>query len=186
MKIFVVYAKIELIQKPNWLDAFRAKYDEPFEYHITLKQPCVVENDQVPDIKNKLDDLFLNLKIPNQVIYLVFDSLGIDDTVDGDICIMINATDSSEIHSLQRKILLALSGFNQYLKPKTKEYEENFQPHITIASNLDKQSYSLASKELKRDYICQGIVKEIVLAVVDNANATEASNPKNQTVYIFK
>ena len=52
------YAKVELTKKPNWLDDFRSKYDEPYEYHVTLKQPCVIEEDLIPEIKAKLNTFF--------------------------------------------------------------------------------------------------------------------------------
>ena len=182
MKIFEVYAKVKLNQKPNWLDDFRFKYDEPFEYHVTLKQPCFIEEDKILDIKNKLNNLFLNLKIPNHEIALTFDSLKIPPYTP-DVCIMINASNINEILKLQKNVLLVLSEYSQYCEIKTKEYEENFEPHITIAKNLDEQSYLLAAKELEQDYLCEGIVKEVVLVIVDNPNVVEASNPKNQTIF---
>lgn len=184
MKIFVVYAKVELTQKPSWLDAFRIKYDKPYEYHITLKQPCVIEEDQVNDIKNKLNNLFSNLKIPNQAISLTFDSLNIPEHT-SDICIMIKATNTDQIDKLQHDVVSTLFEYNQYLKTEYKQYEENFEPHITIARNLDETSYSLAAKELEQDYICQGFVNEIVLAVVENPIASEVNDPKNQTVFLL-
>src|SRR3989338_214271 len=156
MKIFAVYAKVELTKKPNWLDVFRIKYDKPYEYHVTLKQPCVVDETLVPVLKNKLRNLFFNLKIPNHKILLTFDSINLPEDVLDDACIMINATKSDQIRELQKNILSILSNYNQYLDIKYKAYEENFNPHITISRDLNKQTYKKAITELKEDYICEG------------------------------
>lgn len=183
MKIFAVYAKVELTQKPDWLDDFRAKYDEPYEYHVTLKQPCVIEEDLVSEIKAKLNTFFSNLKTPNHRILLTFDSLNVPMNVPDDICIMINATKVDEIYKLQKSVLSTLTEYNSYLDIKYKAYEENFNPHITIGRKLNQQSYAMASKELKDNYICEGTITQVVLGVVQNDNPTEANDPNNQTVY---
>ncbi len=183
MKIFAVYARVHLTQKPDWLDDFRSKYDEPYEYHVTLKQPCVIKDELVPELKIKLTNFFSNLKTPNNKIRLTFDSLNVPMVTPDDICIMINATKIDEIKELQKSVLLTLSEYNQYLDIKYKAYEENFQPHITIGRKLNQQAYSLASKELKDNYLCEGIITQVVLGVVQNDNPTEANNPNNQTVY---
>ena len=183
MKVFAVYAKVELTKKPDWLDNFRRKYDEPYEYHITLKQPCIIEDGFVPEIKNKLNRLFSDLKNPNHKMVLTFDSLNIPMAAQYDICIMINATKVDEIKELQKCILSALCEYSSYLDIKYKAYEENFQPHITIGRNLNEQSFLSASKDLKQDFACEGAVTEIVLGVVENDTATEASDPNNQTVF---
>jgi hypothetical protein len=43
--------------------------------------------------------------------------------------------------------------------------------------------FLIASKELKQDFTCEGIITEVVLGVVENDNAAEASDPNNQTIY---
>lgn len=182
MKIFAVYARVELIKKPDWLDDFRARYDEPVEYHVTLKQPVFIEEDKVQDVKNKLEKFFSSLEIYNHEILLTFDSLQIS-LYTPDICIMINASNIDEILKLQRDILSTLKEYNQYCEIKRKAYEENFKPHITIAQKLDEQKYLNAKKELEQDYTCKGIIKEIVLAVVNNPTPEEGGDPKNQTIY---
>lgn len=185
MKIFAIYARVELIKKPDWLDDFRLRYDEPVEYHVTLKQHVLIEKEKVQEVKAKLAKLFDGLKITNHEILLTFDSLNIDTTEisDDNACVMIDASNVEEIFKLQRSILFALQEYNQYYKIKAKVYEENFKPHITIARDLDEKSYLLAKKELGQDYVCQGVIKEIVLAVVDNPTPEEGGNPNNQTIY---
>jgi len=183
MKIFAVYTKVELTKKPDWLNGFRSRFDEPYEYHVTLKLPCVIEDAKVPEIKAKLADFFSNLKIPNHKLTLTFNSLKVHRESPEDICIMINAERNEEIFNLQKNIFSILSDYKQYLKIKYKIYEENFSPHITIGRNLDEQAYEKASLELKQDYTCEGVITKVVLGVVNNNNVTEANDPNNQTVY---
>lgn len=55
MKIFAVYSGLKLSKRPEWLDDFRKKYDDPYEYHIILKQPSYIKKEQQElDIKDKL------------------------------------------------------------------------------------------------------------------------------------
>ena len=180
MKIFAVYTNVTLTQKPDWLDDFRSRYDEPYPYHVTLKMPCDIKEAQVSEIKNLLSKLFSK---PGNSIELTFNSLRIDDETSDDVCIMIDAEKNDKIIQLQKDVLRTLSKYNQYHKEKYQEYEKDFKPHITIARNLDEHSYAMASTELKQDFRCKGIITEVVLGIVDNLNATEANNPKNQTIY---
>ncbi len=183
MKIFVVYAKVELVEKPDWLDNFRSLYDKPYEFHVTLKQSSLVEDDKVADIKNKLDGLFSKLNIPNHEIILTFNSLNVHKDALQDICIMIDAEPNPEINKLQSNIIETLKDYKQYFKLKYEEYEKNFQPHITIGRELKQGDYEKASEKLTQDYTCKGVIKEVVLVVTQNKDVTEANNPNNQTIY---
>jgi len=182
MKNFVVYAKVELTKKPIWLDSFRLKYDKPHPYHVTLKPSCLIEEGNLPDIKNKLQVLFSNLKIPGGKISLKFNSLNIHRQVDGNV-IMIDADKNETIDKIQKSILQTLNAYQNYRKEKYRSYAENFQPHITIGRELSPEICAQAEKELAQDYSCEGEIKEIVLVVVDNPVVEEANNPKNQTIY---
>ncbi|MFZ2523318.1 MAG: 2'-5' RNA ligase family protein [Minisyncoccia bacterium] len=183
MKIFVVYAKVKLTKKPEWLDGFRSKYDKPYEYHITLKQPCVLEDAEVPEVKAKLSSLFSSLKISENKIILTFNSLKVYSELPENTCIMINSESNAELNELQKSILSALGEYKKYFKEKYKKYEEPFIPHITIGRVLDEKAYAEASEVLKQDYTCEGVVSEVVLAVVQNNTVDEVNDPNNQTVY---
>ncbi len=183
MKIFVITANIKLIEKPDWLDDFRNRYDKPYEYHITLKQPCFVEDQAVEDIKNKLNNLFRNLHTQDRVIPLTFNTLKASQDALNKTCIMINTTKDEPIRKLQKQITANLSTYKNYYKPEYQAYEEYFQPHITIARDLNEQAYQAATKELAQEYTCKGLVTEVKLIVVNKFGPTEANDPKNQTVY---
>ena len=51
-KIYAVWAKINLIKKPDWLSKYRKKYNNLYPFHVTLKQPCFIDNKKFNEIKN--------------------------------------------------------------------------------------------------------------------------------------
>jgi 2'-5' RNA ligase len=183
MKIFVITADIELTQKPDWLEDFRRRYDDDYPYHVTLKLPCYIEDHQVADIKNKLDGLFSTLGIVDHLITLEFNKLHMGMDAPGGGCIMIDATKGGEIDKLQSKIVSALPEYKNYYEPEYKKYEKDFQPHITIARNLDEPTYTKAVAEIKDNYACTGKVSKIIFTVVNNFGPEEAKDSRNQIVY---
>ncbi len=183
MKIFVVTANVQLTDKPKWLDDFRLRYDKPYHFHITLKQPSFIELNQIEEVKNKLATLFLTDN-PFRMINLKFDKLKISTDAPGGICIMINSEDEN-VQILQKKVVDVLSQFVNYYKPKYQIYEKQFEPHITIARDLDEARFAEASKELEQSYIFEAKIDKIILTVVDNFNPEEANNPNNQTIYML-
>ena len=96
---------------------------------------------------------------------------------------MIQTEYNSRIHELQKGILLALPIYKDYLYPEAKEWEKNFQPHITIAADLNIKQYEQALKDLKEDYPCTGVIKDVALIIVDKMIPVEADKPENQTLY---
>lgn len=183
MKIFAVTANIEITTKPDWLDGFRARYDKPYAYHVTLKQPCLVEDDQVDEIKKKLSRLFDTTHIPNHAIPLTFNVLKAPKDVPDDICIMVRSTDDEQIRVLQKQIATVLSEYKKYYKPEYQGYEENFKPHITIAQGLNERTCQEAFEFLKQGCVCGGVITKILLTVAANFGPEEANDLKNQTVY---
>lgn len=179
MKIFYISARVELTKKPEWLDGFREKYDKPYKYHVTLKQPCNIEDDKVEEVKVKFEKL---LHAKNQSpITLKFDELFSDKSPSGN-CIMINSNDSG-LNNFHTEIRETLRGYENYLKPMYEQFEKNFQPHITIARELDENSLAQALREIQDDYYCEGIISELVFLVVSEKNVEQANDPSNQTIY---
>lgn len=183
MKIFAVYAKLDLVKKPDWLDDFRLKYDKPYFFHLTLKQPCFIEEPEIPVIKDKLSKFFDELILPNHAINLIFDEL-ITEKVEGKgFYIMIGARRNEDIFKLQSQVKGILVNYKNYKEPETKAYEDNFKPHITIARQLNGNKFSQAKTDLKNDYTCEGVITEIVLSVIKEDTLQESNNPENLTVY---
>lgn len=176
MKIFAVYGRLNLTKKPEWFDAFRVKYGTILEYHVTLKQSCFIEEPQIPEIKEKLDNIFENFTVPGHKINLVFDKLYSEKDA-----VMVRTKETGPIMDLQKQIRDALKDYDRYVIPELKTYEYNFHPHVSIVMDLTPKQYAAANKELKPDYRCEGAIKEIVLVVTEQAR--KPANPENQVVY---
>ncbi len=182
MKIFAIYAKVVLIKKPIWLDEFREKYDEPYEFHITLKQPCFIEEGKILDLKQKVSDFFEKLTVPNHQIAIVFEELVIDKDEEG-MTIMLKAKDASDLIKIQQDLRSWLRDYKGYVKEKYQGYEEQFVPHITVGRHIPEIEEKAALKYFENSYTCEGIVKDAVLAIVNEVTPEEAKNPLNQMVY---
>lgn len=184
MKLFAVYSKVHLTQKPTWLDAFYKKYNPSSTgHHVTLKQPCHLKEEDIPSAKTQLTDLFNSILVPSHEIILNFNNLILDEGGGEFKTIMINAEYQSSIHTLQKDILDALSSYKEYTHAESEAWEKNFKPHLTLASDINRTQYEQALKELKNDYTCKGIIRDISLIIVEKMIPTEADNIKNQTIY---
>lgn len=178
MKIFAIYGRLELTDKPEWFDAFRAKYGTIVEYHVTLKQPCFIEEPQIADLKEKLDDIFGNFTVPEHRIAMIFDRLYSDKDA-----VMVRTKEIGPIMDLQKQIRATLKDYNQYVYPERETYEYDFHPHVSIALDLTPEQYVAATREVKPDYRCEGVIEEIVLVVIDAEQAGKPADPGNQTIY---
>jgi 2'-5' RNA ligase len=176
MKIFAVYGRLNLTKKPEWFDAFRAKYGTTLEYHVTLKQSCFVEESQIPDIKEKLNTIFGNFTLPGHKIDMIFDRLYCEKDA-----IMVRTKETGPIMDLQRQIRDILKVYDRYVAPELKTYEYDFHPHVSIVLDLTPKQYTAANKEVKPDYRCEGVIEEIVLVIAEQAR--KSANPENQVIY---
>lgn len=183
MKIFAVYTRLTFTRKPSGLDDFRKKYDKLFEYHITLKQPCFVDENEVEQLKIDTATIFSSLGIPKHKIEVVFDNLEFHHDQNDQTLIMLNARHNDELSMLQNNVREGLGKYDKYVEFKTKEYEDNFRPHITIARNLDGKKLKSALIDLGDDYICEAIINEVVLSIVKEDTPEEAKNSLNMTFY---
>lgn len=188
-KIFAIYARVRLIEKPNWLDDFCKKYGQPYDYHITLTQCRFISDADIPKLKEKVDRFFAppagGLSIPNHKIEVDFSIPEIDDegVEKGEGCIMINAVKNDELINLQKNLVELMVDHKDFYKPKYQEYERNFEPHITVAMDLDKEQFDSAIKDFRDDFRCVGVVDEIVLSIVNKISPEESNNPNNLTIY---
>lgn len=183
MKIFALYSKVELTEKPDWFDAFYAKYNQSIAYHVTLKQPCYLEGARVEEVKQRLLKFFVSKPVPEHEITLTFNELALDDSASEAKTIMLNAEHDPRIHKLQQGILSVLDDYRQHVYPESRSWEENFKPHITIASDISSARYEEALKELRRSYICKGLIRDVALIIVERMVPEEADRSENQQVY---
>lgn len=182
MKVFAIYTDVNLIKKPQWLDVFREKYDKPYNFHITLKQPCFIDEEKITDLKLKVNTFFEEINVPNHQIELVFDKLITSMDVDG-ATLMLKVSNVELLTQIQKSLCSSLKEYSNYVKQKYQGYEENFEPHITIARNIPNLQQDKVMGHFKGDYVCEGIVSNIILAVVNEITPEEAKNPLNQTIY---
>ncbi len=179
MKIFAIYSNVKLDKKPDWLDEFRKKYDKPYEFHITLKQPCYIEEDKVSELKEKISNFFNTSKYKFEV---VFDSIVSNRDEDG-ITIMLKANNVNDLVLFQKDLCTYLGEYTTYLKPKYKGYEKDFVPHITIARNISETQEMEAMKYLQNEFVCGGEINSVTLSIVNNNTPEESKNPANQSIY---
>lgn len=184
MKIFAIYTNLTLTEKPQWLDGFRRKYDKPYNFHNTLKQPCFIEEKKILELKNNTSLFFKSLKLKNHKIEIVFDEISTDKSKDG-ITIMLSSKGHSVLVDLQKDLINYLEQYKNYVKPKYQSYEENFNPHITIARNLSPDQFNEATKYLSGHYSCKGEITTVTLSIVDEVTPEEANNPLNQVNFLL-
>ncbi len=182
MKIFALYTKFDLTSGPPWLDEFRKKYDEPWDLHITLKQPCFIPDGEVGKLRSRVKSFFSELEIPDHVIPVRFEEVFVHHSEDG-VTVMVRAERSESLLTLQRNVVGALADYMQYVDPDSRAYEENFDPHITIGRRLSPEQHREASTYLANGCVCEGTIKKVVLSVVKDETLEEGLNPANQTVY---
>jgi len=178
-KIYAVWCKVNLIKKPDWLDEYRKKYKNLYPHHVTLKQPCFIDESELKDIRSIVSGVLDKINFQNHKIKLVFEKVIADKE---DKSIMLMAENNSILMDLQYKIRTALRDYNDYCKPETEEYENNFKPHLTITGDVD-DIFDEAVKDVGKNTKCVGEIKEIILSCVKEDTPMEAKNPKNLTIY---
>lgn len=182
-KLFAVYARLSLEEKLVWLDAFRAKYDKPYEDHITLKQPCVIRNSDMPDIRQKVASVITAFTTPDHRIRVSFDRVRVNLEMHDGVCVMIEARRSPLLAKLQKNMVNVLNEYRVYYRPEAAAWEARFVPHITVGREIDPAVWKRAHKEIKSDTRCVGTISEIVLVAVDRMTPEEALKHENLTVY---
>ena len=171
MKIFAVYATVDLTYKPVWLDAYRAAYDQPYPYHITLKQPCYISEVDVENVKAKTARFLQTIHTPNHVIRVSCNDVVVD-RADGTIMLAVNSVDDI-LHSLQKGLVAALGPY-EYYEAASEAWERDFRPHIAIARDLPPSMLIKAESELPAGDYPEGCITEITLVAVDKIDPEEA------------
>ena len=185
MKISAVYARVALTEKPDWLDDFRVKFENHYEYHVTLKQPVFIDEYQLPVMKAQLEKLLIDHPVPEHRIQLVFSTIEPDRVEPGEIdsCIMLMSEPNQAITGLQKSIVTLLQDFSQNVEPQTRAYEKNFRSHLTITGNLGNRFDEARAELHGKNVRCVGEITEIVLSCTDNDVPEEVNNPANLTVF---
>ncbi|MEK9158149.1 MAG: 2'-5' RNA ligase family protein [Patescibacteria group bacterium] len=183
MKIFALYIKIKLTEKPKWFDGFVEKYFEPVDLHITLIQPRYIKEEQISDLQARVEEVLRVFDIREDDKKISFDKLIIDKGSDSKYIFMLNTREGSFIGNFQKELKSALKDWDLFVDNVTKEYEINFKPHITIAVNLDGHMKEEAGKYFIEDYRFEGVLEELVLPLVKDQSLEERKNIDNQKIF---
>ncbi len=183
MHIFAVYTLIDLIEKPPWFDHIQSHLGTGYAPHITLKQPCFIESESISDLKEKMVNLLKRVQIPGHCIKLNFSKGRITKDRPDDICIMLDAEKNAVIDNLQKEILSVLGEYKNYCNPDSENWEKNFQPHLTLASEANEETKSYLLNKIGDDAHGIGLIREITLSIVEQNKPKMANDKKNQTIY---
>lgn len=183
MPIFAVYSEIELSKKPAWLDEFRIRYDRSLPYHVTLKQPCFIEERDEEPIRDAFKWFFEERRGRVHPIELTFTELRMGrEEHDSSTTFMIDAEPSLVILELQRGILTALGAYKSYCLAESEMWEKDFKPHLSIACNVPNDRLANAKRDLGTDLRCEGVIREVILAIIPENSPEEASHPQDKTI----
>ncbi|MFA6422354.1 MAG: 2'-5' RNA ligase family protein [Candidatus Buchananbacteria bacterium] len=179
-KLFQISADFNLKTKPAWLHDFRLKYDLPYDYHITLKTTTNFEYDNF----EKLNIELKNISNSYQSFEIIFDKLFIAHALHG-WCIMIKAQYNKKIIELQKEIVTKFSKYGSHITKKEEDFENDFNPHITIARHLSSKQLEKAKDELKNNLICEATIDSLILTTMEKDIFEELSDPNNRIIYKF-
>lgn len=185
MKIFALYFKVELTKKPEWFDEFREKYHGAIGSapHITLIQPRWVDDADIPAIKTTVAEVLEKHTFVDEDKKIVFDELvsGLEDT--GNYVYMLTARRNDHLMASQTDLRDALTGYGHYYAEITREYETRFRPHLTLGNGVPPDQKEAADRYFSSDYICTGVITDLILPVVKDMTPEEADNPNNLTTF---
>jgi 2'-5' RNA ligase len=144
MKLYLfIRADLHVAKKPEWLDAFRGKYDEVFPYHISLKRAVEAPEGDKEQIIEKVTKIANNFK-PFEVRFeeIFFGKTKFGHTV------MVRADHSKELHDLRNQVFDEFKNYNIYFQPEHKAFDKDFNPHVTIARHLSDERLTKAKQEI--------------------------------------
>lgn len=164
MKLFQIISNFDLQQKPDWLDEFRKKYDQPFPYHITFKQKTQVAETDIPALHKEVQNLAKTFR----PISVKFDKIAIGKSSKGAV-IMINSPNKDKrLHQYQQMIKESLSKYGNVHQKRYQPFEDKFTPHITIGRRLNQEKLEAAKKELPGDVSVSARIDSISLYLFDS------------------
>jgi 2'-5' RNA ligase len=180
MRAFYITTDFSLTVKPDWLDSFRTKYDDPGSYHVTLKNAVLYKEEDIQTIKNNIFEISLE----TEPFIITFDELYLGKTAKGHT-IMIKAPPDNKIFSLQQRVQQAYIYFNEYLDDLHKSFDTNFNPHITIARHLNDTQFETAKNEMHSNLHCEATINNLTLTFEETEDAKEILASEVKTSYPF-
>ncbi len=182
MKYFHISAEFDLLDKPAWLDEFRRRYDVAYAYHVTLKNPTEIKDDDVAQMKQDLETIIGQAGIEEEPVEVVFDQLKFNCT-SSSWCIMVMSEGNERLTKLQLVIRETLSKYGANSKPEYESFEKNFDPHLTIGRHLNEKRFEQAKRSLDGPIELKGVLERITLTVVDEQGDDNWTNNDNKAFY---
>lgn len=176
--IFTIVTELNLTKKPKWLDTFRAKYDDPFLYHITLKTKTYFKQDDLKKMKSGLRRITERY----EPISMVFNIPLVRPTSKG-WCIMIKAKKNISLIKLQKEISKMFRAYGGHLSREYARYERKFEPHLTIGRHLTDNQLERTKRALQKNLRCETTITELVLTTVTSDTFNEYRKSRNKTHY---
>lgn len=181
MKIFALYTNLLLTVKPKWLDEFRVQYNRPEDAHVTIKQPCFIEESQINNLVGEVEQFFYEERY-GKVIPVVLDEVFVSTDKKGRT-IMLRIKNPVKLRQLQNDLCFKLREYTRYVFPELEDYEKNFDPHMTIAEGLSEKEYKESMEYLKRGFYCEGRITQVVFAVVNDMSLEETKREDNKIIF---
>lgn len=170
--------KVNITVKPGWFDDVRSKFSSNNILHITLLQPRYFKEDEITSLRRQIESVIKNHTFTNIDKELNFSSRRIEIDLNDKYILMAFIERNTKIESLQKALVSELSKYNQYCDESTIDYERNFNPHLTIADQIE-----LDEEERKRfaqePFTLKGVIQDLVFAVVNDQTVSEIENPDN-------
>lgn len=162
MKTFALYANVEVKSAPTWFSDFWRKYRGERQPYVTIKQTCFIEEETILKMKGVAESFFAGKPVIEKRIPVTFSR--IRTSPDWPI-IMLAAETSEPLLKLHLDLTTVLADFQNFAEPELKNHEENYEPHLTIATGLNREVNDEATGQLSGGCIVQGEIREIVLDV---------------------
>ncbi len=175
---------IKPYKNSKWITEFRTKYDQPDFLHVTLISGRYVEEGKVNELKSAVAEALSRVKIEEGDRKIIFNELAADSGTKSDDIFMINSAENKFVTNIQEELKIALCKYNNYLNPITKNYEDNFTPHITVARDFNVQKKEEMMKYFPADFVCEGEIESLAMPILNNATIEERMDLKN--IVIFK
>lgn len=182
MKIFAIYLRLNLIQKPEWFDNFRQRYSEPVDLHVTLIQPRYIDETRVDDIKLIVSNFLNKSKFGVDDKNIKFNNIVCDQELNGTYTCMLLAENVDRVLNIQKGLKELLINYTEYVDQATIDYEENFRPHITIGTNIDKNTLDTVQSYFQSNNEVTGVLTDLVIPIVKDTSLQERMNINNQII----
>jgi GrpB-like predicted nucleotidyltransferase (UPF0157 family)/2'-5' RNA ligase len=183
IKIFALYTRVKLTQKPEWLDDFRKRFNQAYDIHVTFIQPRYIDDEKVDDLKSRVTEFFDQNKLTEKDRTIECKDLVYGKNSEGLYTFMLLAEKSENLLAYQKKLKEYLKDFGNYVEPTKEKYEIDFKPHITIGVDVAEDLVEEAKSYFQPNDSVSGVMNEMVLAVVKEQTVEESLNPDNLTIF---